>query len=81
MTDDAKIISMYRGQRVDEMSREDLIEAVTTLGRMLTSLHQSALATHEINSLARQARYAREEAERDAMDKLFSGLRASIMSA
>lgn len=46
----------YRGQIVDEMTREELIDAVKALGRLLTQTQERALSTHEMYGRLREAR-------------------------
>src|SRR5579871_4680606 len=38
---DAPMVNLYRGKRVEDMSREELIAAVTMLGGMLNTIYEN----------------------------------------
>lgn len=47
MVDDIPMVSYYRGKNVEDMTREELIEAVKFLGRQLLAAHKRTTETHE----------------------------------
>lgn len=49
-------VETFLGQRIDEMSRDELILAVKTLGRMLSEQNAAAIKGYEIQRMAREAR-------------------------
>lgn len=52
-------VTFYRGQRVEDMARDDLVDAVKVLARMVQDGHERAMSLHEMYKTINASRAAR----------------------
>lgn len=64
-------ISTFCGKPIDDMSREELIEVVRSLARMLHEQQDRALRNHDMQQRMREARNAFWNAELERLRRPF----------